>query len=98
MKGLVSTAGLIRRSDNTLTGAGFRFLLMDTNGQVWVLLRDYIRSAEQASGALLTALRGGRRWHRRLQALKVCSRAQLQTRSCSFMGQCDGCSGTSADA
>ena len=46
----MAAAGLIRRSDRALTGAGFRFLLMDTNGQVWVLLRDYIRSAEQASG------------------------------------------------
>jgi hypothetical protein len=52
----VAAAGLIKEPDRALTGAGFRFLLMDTNGQAWTLLRDYIRSAEQASGQ---AARGG---------------------------------------
>lgn len=48
---LVASAGLINEGDRTLTGGGFRFLLMDTNSQLWVLLREYIRSAEHASGA-----------------------------------------------
>ncbi|KIZ06628.1 RNA polymerase II transcription factor B subunit 2 [Monoraphidium neglectum] len=53
---LVAAAGLIKEPDRALTGAGFRFLLMDTNGQAWTLLRDYIRSAEQASAAQLSSV------------------------------------------
>lgn len=53
---LVTAAGLIGQADRALTGGGFRFLLMDTHGQVWVLLRDYIRSAEQASAAQLSSV------------------------------------------
>lgn len=37
-------------SRHELTAAGFRYLLKSTNEQVWTLLREYIRSAEQASG------------------------------------------------
>ncbi|KAI8463783.1 MAG: transcription factor Tfb2-domain-containing protein [Monoraphidium minutum] len=53
---LVAGAGLIEAQGRALTGAGFRFLLMDTNSQVWVLLRDYIRSAEAASAAELSSV------------------------------------------
>lgn len=36
-----------------LTAAGFRYLLKTTNEQVWVLLREYIKTAEQTSGEVL---------------------------------------------
>jgi hypothetical protein len=35
-----------------LTDSGFHFLLMDTYNQLWLLLREYIRSAEKRSGYL----------------------------------------------
>lgn len=58
VESLVSSAGLIddRPRDRSLTGGGFRFLLMDTNSQLWVLLREYIRSAEQVSAAQLSSV------------------------------------------
>jgi len=63
---LVAAAGLIRDGgDRGLTGSGFRFLLMDTNSQLWVLLREYIRSAEQASCEF--------KWLRRLGGSRVLS-------------------------
>ena len=32
---------------------GYRFLLLETHTQMWVLLREYIRTAEAASGVLI---------------------------------------------
>jgi hypothetical protein len=34
-----------------LTAQGFRYLLKGTNEQVWILLREYIKTAEHTSGA-----------------------------------------------
>ena len=36
--------------NRSVTRAGFQFLLSDTYRQVWMLLREYINSAETASG------------------------------------------------
>jgi hypothetical protein len=37
-------------SDRSVTQAGFQFLLSDTYHQMWRLLREYISTAERASG------------------------------------------------
>ncbi|GBF95756.1 general transcription factor IIH subunit 4-like [Raphidocelis subcapitata] len=57
VESLVLSGGLIGAGKRRqLSGAGFRFLLMPTTSQLWVLLREYIRSAEGASGAELASV------------------------------------------
>jgi hypothetical protein len=40
----------MRGGRHELTALGFRYLLKGTNEQVWILLREYIKTAEQTSG------------------------------------------------
>eukprot|EP00879_Flechtneria_rotunda_P023323 GHRR01024672.1.p1 GENE.GHRR01024672.1~~GHRR01024672.1.p1 ORF type:complete len:306 (+),score=114.27 GHRR01024672.1:880-1797(+) len=57
IQALLQAAGLVivhgRRHE--FTADGFRYLLKGTNEQVWVLLREYIKTAEQASGKELAS-------------------------------------------
>jgi hypothetical protein len=41
---------VLRGVRHELTALGFRYLLKGTNEQVWILLREYIKTAEQTSG------------------------------------------------
>jgi hypothetical protein len=50
----------LRGGRHELTALGFRYLLKGTNEQVWILLREYIKTAEQTSGVWRA---GGRRRH-----------------------------------
>uniref|UniRef100_A0A383W7J1 RNA polymerase II transcription factor B subunit 2 n=1 Tax=Tetradesmus obliquus TaxID=3088 RepID=A0A383W7J1_TETOB len=57
IQALLRSAGLVsgqgRRHE--LTAAGFRFLLKGSHEQVWLLLREYIKSAEATSGKELAS-------------------------------------------
>ncbi|KAF6260454.1 Tfb2-domain-containing protein [Scenedesmus sp. NREL 46B-D3] len=57
IQALLRSAGLVsgqgRRHE--LTAQGFRYLLKGTNEQVWTLLREYIKTAEQTSGSELAS-------------------------------------------
>lgn len=54
LKHMVASARLL--SGGSVTAAGFKFLLMDTYHQLWVLLKDYIDAAERKSGEELSSL------------------------------------------
>eukprot|EP00884_Botryococcus_braunii_P023136 jgi/Botrbrau1/9506/Bobra.0252s0121.1 len=58
LDGLMLEAGLCSYEDGemALTDSGFHFLLMDTYNQLWLLLKEYIRSAEKRSGAELASV------------------------------------------
>jgi len=45
-----------RASERSITEQGFQFLLLDTYGQLWLLLREYIASVDARFGAPPRAL------------------------------------------
>lgn len=59
---LVARAGLVSGDGGGLTAGGFRFMLMGTDSQLWLLLREYISSAEHESGASASGTHGAPRW------------------------------------
>jgi transcription initiation factor TFIIH subunit 4 len=58
VRALLVGAGLAARepgSGHAVTRAGFQFLLADTYGQLWAVLRQYVAGAEAAPGGALAA-------------------------------------------